>query len=401
MYQYRLRIWLVLMVLLALGVSANSQGVAYARTATGFLTFENGSDGSEIGTNIPGVSFSSDTGTPWLYGDVRTHRYNAPYKQDCSDRPPEIASPIRQYRVAQQHFAWVGTLGASGSIEFTLGTASFVNISFSNGSRLTVVAYDASDTAIAAASIAPNTGTGRFGVARLNAPAGQQISFIRIESTANFWMMDNLETDAPGVPDQRDKGSDDAAFITVVQHATQVLAPAPDRSVTYTIVATNRGRASAKNTIITMPFDPTRAQPLDATFSKPGAWVSRVLSDALELQTGPLGSRGDVVTATIRLAVLPGTAAGDIVSQRLAFAWSDDIGGGAGRSNQIVPATTADPLLYALSVEPVSQVPETFNLSTNIFAPGEPISLWYHTSDGRDIPIEHRAAADDDGRNRP
>lgn len=104
---------------------------------------------------------------------------------------------------------------------------------------------------------------------------------------------------------------------------------------------------------------------------------------------------------TVRLLVRPGAPAGASLAEQLSFRWSDGQGGGEGRSNRSMLAVgTADnnQALYPLTVDPVrGSAGSTHAFSAGLFAPGEPVSLWYHTPDGRDVPVALNRA-DAEGR---
>ncbi|NNJ11192.1 hypothetical protein EKD04_012685 [Chloroflexales bacterium ZM16-3] len=373
---------LALAAILVALLSAMGGGVAHARTITGFLTFETGVDAEAI--DLPGISFTTTTDTPWVYSDVRTHKYNAPYPQDCSDRPANIASPVCQFTVGGNFSAWTGAANTSGRFNFTQGTASFVDIDISAGAGTTVLAYNSLNTPIAAAYVNPNTnGSGARGV-RLDAPDGERIAYVTISSSANLWLLDNLATDAPGVPDQRPPDHSRPALVSVVQHSDSAITISPGSVITLTMVATNHGRGAAKNTTIMLALDPALLHVEDVTFSREGAWVSALTETALTIQTGPLDPEGDVVTGTIRLAVLDTAAVGGAIGGPMSFSWQDKAWNGSSSSNDLglrVGGTAFAPHLNASAED------GKITFSSAIFAPGEPVGLWYNTPDGSAVAV--------------
>jgi len=281
------------------------------------LTFESAPDGAAIANSIPGLRFSVAGRGSWFYGDVRSGKYDAPY-------------PQKAFAVDGNGFAWTGQQAGEGRIDFTAGTATFFAAAFSTKESLSIAAYNRKDQQIAAQVLRANANTGRLDTVRLEAPGGQGIAYVLISGTRNRWIMDNLETDVLASAPEKHR---QAALVTVVQQPSPSAAASPDSTISYSIVATNRGKGQASNTIISVPFDPGKLRVVDARFSRAGAWVSKLLTDTLEIQTGPLGGGGDTITGTLRLAVQPGVAAGALLGERLSFRWSDSTGGGAGRSN--------------------------------------------------------------------
>lgn len=347
-----------------------------ATYASGYvrLTFESASDGARISTTIPGLRFSIPGGGNWFYGDTRTGKYDAPY-------------PRGAFAVNGHGFAWIGQRVGEGRIDFTTGTATFFAAAFSSKESLSIAVYNTEGKQIAAQILRANANTGRLDTVRLEAPAGQRIAYVTISGTQNRWVMDDMETDAP-LPAPKHSKRGDFALVTVVQQPTPSLGAVPGSIVSYTIVATNRGKGQAKNTWITLPFDPNEVRVVDARFNRASAWVSKLVTGAVELQTGPIGG-GDAVTGTLRLMVLPGVAIGTPLGERLDFRWADQRGGGSGRSNLpllAAAATPDNPPTYALAVAPESGAAgSTHTFTSPIFAPAEPVALWYDTPNGKSI----------------
>jgi hypothetical protein len=168
---------------------------------------------------------------------------------------------------------------------------------------------------------------------------------------------------------------------------------ANDGIVDYTLVVTNRGAGTAKDTIVLLPYASDTQRVLDATFSDDGAYVSRLISDtltAVEFHTGPLGP-SETLTATLRLLVRPDASDGASLSQRATFTWTDDRSGGTGSSNLpllVVGDVDRDEAFYPLTVSPASasaSVQRT--ISTNVFVPYEHVAMWYTTPVGSAVTI--------------
>lgn len=144
-----------------------------------FLGFENGVDWDPITTQYSGVVFSSGTGSgEWVYGEITNWN-----------------SPI--YWGNGNFWAAYGTLtgDTTGRIDFTNG-ANYVSVLISGSSPVVMEAYDASGTLLDTAgptSYNLNTKT----MDRLTVEhAG--ISYVLVHDTGDFWVMDDLCTDATG-----------------------------------------------------------------------------------------------------------------------------------------------------------------------------------------------------------
>lgn len=367
-------------------VATSSAGVSIAVAQAATITFEDGVDRAPVA--VAGARFSTSSGSGWVYGDVQTRRYNAPHPQPCADRPAPIAAPTCEYTVDGNIFVWTGVLGAEGRIAFTDRQASFVELSFSTGANLSIVAYNSADEPVATATVGANAGTGRLSTARLEAPAGEAIGSLTIGGVANFWLLDNLVSDALPLPNE-----------VRPAEITAVLLTSPDTVVrggdllTYTVVVTNRGRGLARDTRIALPLDQRLTSVADAQFSRGGAWVSTLRPDLLEFRSGSLVS-GAVLTATLRLRTLPELPDGTRIESRLHLNWSDAAGGGSGSSNaRVVILGAAAPAIGTLRVDPpTGPAAQKRTLSSDAFVPGEPVGLWYHAAGGQVVGLGTRAA---------
>lgn len=186
------------LILFALGLVANVSALVitgvhvnnwYKNPSDGFMDFEDGVDGALIASTIPGVVFSSTAGYDWIYADIRTGAYNVnPYQAGA-------------YECNGYFFAWLGPAADSGRITFTSGVATYLSCLVSTASGMTLDAYDASDNLIATSGWASsNINTGDMTLLVVEAPVGETISYVIAHDTGNYWLMDDIRTDAPGVP---------------------------------------------------------------------------------------------------------------------------------------------------------------------------------------------------------
>ena len=144
-----------------------------------------GIDEIEIESTIPSMEFTTTGSLNWKYGDIRTGKYNVDPSGD------------KGYVTNGNFFAWLGTLGDEGRIDFLGGGASYCSVLVSTASGLTLDAYDSNDNFLATSGWAVNnTFTGDFTRLTVDAPAGTTIAYVRIHDTGNFWLMDDLCTDA-------------------------------------------------------------------------------------------------------------------------------------------------------------------------------------------------------------
>lgn len=380
--------------------------------AAGFIDFENGQDRAPIKSTIPGLQFTTTDGQDWLYGDWRSGTYNGKY-------------PNGSYYSDGNFFAWLGEAQGNGRIDFTEGTGTFLSVDVSTLDSVDLTGYDTAGKEIAKSSFTGgNLNTGHMNKIELRAPAGVAMKYVIVSGQANYWLIDNLSTDATGVPGnptpqptpptgptpepQPGKRQSQPAMITVVQRpdpnlvstrstvdfgiASATMPPSvpDDGIVNYEIEVVNRGRGSSSNTIIHMPFDTNNVRLLDATFSNEKARVSQIITSTtpavLEIYTGALGS-DEVVTGTVRLLTRPGIADGTPLGQRLSYTWKDARSGGEGTSN--LPILVAGAADNNQSYYPLDMHADGANVGfgSAAFKPGELVSYWYNAPDGTVVPV--------------
>jgi hypothetical protein len=170
----------------------------------------------------------------------------------------------------------------------------------------------------------------------------------------------------------------DKADVTVVVVPKTTADAAAAGILTYEIIAMNHGTDWARNTMITVPFASTALKLQDVKFSGQPGWVKQIGAGSFTLQIGRLDNGGGMTMATVRFARLPGAAKTAALSERVSYTWDDATRGGSGQSN--IPALIMQPI-YSLVVEPKAGTQEIV-FSSDIFAPGEPLTFWCNHPDG-------------------
>lgn len=146
-----------------------------------FMDFEQGVDAAQISSTIPGMVFKTTGGLDWAYGDIRTGNYNV------GDHGSQ------SYETNGNFFAWLGVGGNVGRITFPGGGASYFSALVSS-TKLIFEAYDKDGNFLADSGWAPsNVDNGTL--TRLTVEAAD-ISYIEIHDSGNFWVIDDICTDA-------------------------------------------------------------------------------------------------------------------------------------------------------------------------------------------------------------
>ncbi|NJN16435.1 MAG: hypothetical protein HC822_09285 [Oscillochloris sp.] len=387
----------LIFALVAIPLTPTSVAAQSQRTT---LTFEDGQDGAVIGATIPGVQFTNTSGADWFYGDVRSGRYNAPYPLNCPD-----FGGVCAYAVAGFGFAWMGEAGGTGRIDFTAATATFFGAGFSTAGTLTVTAYAADDSALGSVTIAPNLRTGRLDRAEIT--TSLPIAYVLISGTENRWLMDDMVTDAtvtlpprpepPEEPQEIEAGRAPAQ-VTVGVSLTPNIAVAPGEIATITLVVANRGRGIANDAILTLPFDPLVLSILNAEFSREGVWVSELGSGKIKIRTGKLFADGDTITITLRVRVLVEAPIGVQLIGRVLCDWDDEADNGDDDQRSNLPIAVTGPVNISADTLPliVEIDAEQVAFGSSVFAPNEPIGVWYDRPDGVSVAVA-TLRADDEG----
>lgn len=150
-----------------------------------FTDFEDGIDGIEIESTFPNLKFTTTYGLNWRYADIRTGYYNVyPYGSQA-------------YECRGNFFAWLGVTGNAGRIDFLGGGATYCSILVSTYSGVVIDAYNSDNQLISTSGWAgSNINTRTFTRLTVDAPPGDYISYVIIHDTGNYWLLDELCTDA-------------------------------------------------------------------------------------------------------------------------------------------------------------------------------------------------------------
>jgi len=185
-----------LAILLLVSVSAAS--------ADTLMTFEEflGYDTTPISTFYSGISFQSGyAGSDWVARDGATGNYNV-----SSWPSGTVLGSGGEYWIYGLVSATTALdyTGNDGVIAFDNKDAAYVELGYSSYGPLYLEAYDTSNTLLDSASGPANLryvngNASGPGTLRVDAPAGQYISYLYIHDTGNYWTVDNIRTDASGI----------------------------------------------------------------------------------------------------------------------------------------------------------------------------------------------------------
>ncbi len=160
----------------------------YICSRPGFVDFESFADGTDLTTGtIAGLRFINTGGLPWIVGDFGTSNYNGKF-------------PTGAYTSAGTHWAWLGITQGQGRIDFPAGHAAYFSLLTSNSTPVSVDAYNGNNELLTTAGpAASNLSTGRMAELKITR-ANADMAYVVIHDTANYFVVDDLCTDAPGTP---------------------------------------------------------------------------------------------------------------------------------------------------------------------------------------------------------
>jgi hypothetical protein len=189
-----------------------------------------------------------------------------------------------------------------------------------------------------------------------------------------------------------------AASLCLALESDPNSAAAPAATVTYQIIARNLGRGAANNLHWMMPLSPRVQSLRDIRFSRPDAWVSAILADAVEMRLAQL-LPGEVATTTLRLYTSETAPVAAALNARVQATWSDKHGGAAlsNRVSLVVGRANVSSPTVPLEISVVGAPVNLFVFSYAGFASSEQVSLWYHRANGADVGLG-QVAADTQGR---
>jgi hypothetical protein len=186
----------IVLMFMILGVGT----VAFAATTT--MTFEEfkGFDGALINNFYSGVSFTgSSSGQSWMAMDGSTGFYG------LSSYPSgNILSSIPgfgDFWIYDNVAAWTGSLGNNGKIAFDAQDATFVEIGYCSANPFYLLAYDKNGVLLDSDTGPANL---RFTDQNPNGPGtlrvdGTGIAYVIMHDQGDFWVTDNIKTDASGI----------------------------------------------------------------------------------------------------------------------------------------------------------------------------------------------------------
>lgn len=176
--------FVLVLAVLTLGLSVAAQAF--------YMDFEEGlgNDGGLI-AGVPGVTFTTSSGTDWAYLDHSTGSYNT--------NSIDLVTGSGAYQMYGNVAAWLGVSQDWGRIDFDDQTGTWFQVGVTSTSAFYVEAYDINDNLIDVATLASSNIYGSdMAFLRVDAPANSTIAWVKMHDSGNYWLADNMSGDARG-----------------------------------------------------------------------------------------------------------------------------------------------------------------------------------------------------------
>lgn len=186
----------VMTVLLAVVLAAGAWSSANAWT----INFEDGADQAVISSGIAGLQFTTTNGFDWIYANATSGNWNVSSEQG------QWGSG--EYWIHGYVGAFCGTNPGAGAgrVDFLNQDGSTFTTGFSSFSNFYLEAYDKDGNLLDSEMGGPNlryTHGNAVGQDFLTVSSGSNnIAYVLMHDTGNFWVADDMSGDASGVPDQ-------------------------------------------------------------------------------------------------------------------------------------------------------------------------------------------------------
>jgi hypothetical protein len=157
----------------------------------------------------------------------------------------------------------------------------------------------------------------------------------------------------------------------------------PGDTITDDVVVTNNSWYPANDVAITVPFNAGMLKLIDVTPNRTSAWVTSASSNNFQAYVGRLSSHGESVSLTARFTVLPGYTPGDAINSTIVATWSDRSGNGTNETPVALLPSLSGNDAALVRANPVAVVNDTVQFFSAAFTPGETVTFWMNTPDGK------------------
>ena len=179
--------------------------------------------------------------------------------------------------------------------------------------------------------------------------------------------------------------TDDRAHLNV---SVQPGAIGPANTFTDTITVSNVGSKAARDSMLSLTFDPAAVRLTNVQFGESGAWVASTASNQFQVDLGRIGSHNQSATLQATFALQPGYAPVTALTSQVAYRYDDSVDTRSGEVTAILlPAAAAASQAAAQPAAIVVPAGGTVAVSAAGFAPNEGLAFWYNNQNGFAQPL--------------
>lgn len=179
--------------------------------------------------------------------------------------------------------------------------------------------------------------------------------------------------------------TDDRAHLNV---SVQPGAVSQGNTFTDAITLSNVGSKAARDSTLSMTFDPAAVRLVNVQLNIPGAWVSNMASNQFQVDLGRIGSHDQSDTLLATFALQPGYSRAAALMSQVAFHYNDSVDTRSGDVTAILlPAVASQSAAQPSAVVPLGG---SVAVSAAGFAPNEGLAFWYNDPNGAAQPLYTR-----------
>ena len=181
--------------------------------------------------------------------------------------------------------------------------------------------------------------------------------------------------------------TDDRAHLNV---SVQASAISPAMTFTDTITVSNVGSKAARDSMLSMTFDPAAVRLVNVQLNVSGAWVPNIASNEFQVDLGRIGSHDQSDSLQATFALQPGYSPSAALMSQVAYSYNDNVDTRSGGVTAILLPAAAAPQSAAQPSAVVVLLGGTVPVSAAGFAPNEGIAFWYNDQNGMAHPLYTR-----------
>jgi hypothetical protein len=162
------------------------------------------------------------------------------------------------------------------------------------------------------------------------------------------------------------------------------------KTFTDTIIVSNVGTKAARDSTLSMTFDPAAVRLVNVQLNMSGAWVSGTSYDEFQADLGRIGSHDQSETLLATFALQPGYSPSTALTSQVAYRYNDNVDTRSAQVTAVLLPAAASQSATQPAALVVIPLGGTVPVSAGGFAPNEGLAFWYNTQNGTAEPLYTR-----------